>query len=185
LGANGGGFPIMLLLCGFHVEQAVCVEMNPLTALRLFINLEANLNGRAIGINAAVCGANSEKEILLQRSRGSTGLSMETNRGSQADPHVSVPAITIRELYDRYFPDAWIDICKIDIEGAEYDALEATPDSVLRRIRTLIIEFHHPARTPPVLSRLRNAGFTEIIPDAESRTAEETEVRSFRNREPV
>jgi len=179
LGANGGGFPLMLLLNGFDVAQAVCVEMNPSTALRLCVNLETNLNGRAIGINAAVCGLNAEREILLERSRGSTGLSMDTNRGSETEPHVSVPAITIGDLCDRYFPDNPIDICKIDIEGAEYDALEATPDSILNKIRNLIIEFHTPARTPPLLSRLRNAGFTEITPDAETQTGENTEVRSF------
>jgi FkbM family methyltransferase len=181
LGANGGGFPLMLLLHGFDVAQAVCVEMNPLTALRLLINLETNLHGRATGINAAVCGLNAEKEILLQRSRGSTALSMEANRGSLTDAHVSVPTITISELCERYFPDAPIDICKIDIEGAEYDALEDTPDSALRKIRNLIIEFHIPARTPSILGRLHNAGFEEFKPDAESQTGENTEVRSFRN----
>ena len=38
LGANGGGFPLMLLLNAYEVMQAVCVEMNPLTSLRLRVN---------------------------------------------------------------------------------------------------------------------------------------------------
>ena len=95
LGANGGGFPLMLLLDGYDVAQVVCVEMNPPTALRLQVNLNTNLNGCAVGINAAVCGPNNGKEILLQRSRGSTSLSMDTNRASTTEPHVSVPSVAL------------------------------------------------------------------------------------------
>lgn len=181
LGANGGGFPLLLLMSGFQVEKAVCVEMNPSTALRLQINLDTNFNGRAIGLNAAVCGLNAEKEILLERSRGSTGLSMEANRASMADSCVSVPAITVSELFDRYFPDVRVDICKIDIEGAEYDVLGDTPDALLSRIRNLMIEFHKPERNPALVKRLQEIGFVESTPDADAKTGENTEVRFFRN----
>jgi FkbM family methyltransferase len=180
LGANGGGFPLLLLLSGFDVVQAVCVEMNPPTALRLLVNLNTNLGGRAIGVNAAVCGENAEPEILLERSRGSTGLSIYANRGRATEPHIAVPTITIGALCERYFPNASIDICKIDIEGAEYDGLAATPDAVLAKLENLIIEFHDPERTPSLLSRLHNAGFTETTPNVETQTGENTEVRSFR-----
>ena len=52
---------------------------------------------------------------------------------------------------------------------------------LLSKIRNLIIEFHNPARTPALLDRLRNAGFTETKPDGETQTGENTEVRSFHN----
>jgi FkbM family methyltransferase len=184
LGANGGGFPLLLLLDGFEVAHAVCVEMNPSTALRLRVNLDTNLNGHAIGINAAVCGAAEEPEILLERSRGSTGLSIYEDRTPETENHVSVPTVTMSALCERHFPDTSIDICKIDIEGAEYDALDATPDAVLNKIRNLIIEFHDPVRTPHLVSRLQDAGFRETSPDAQTRTGEHTEVRSFRKTDP-
>jgi len=48
-------------------------------------------------------------------------------------------------------------IVKIDIEGAEWESLAATPDSVLERIDQLTIEFHHPFEAPlaSVFRRLR------------------------------
>jgi len=48
-------------------------------------------------------------------------------------------------------------VVKIDIEGAEWESLAATPDSVLERIDQLAIEFHHPfeASLAAVIRRLR------------------------------
>jgi FkbM family methyltransferase len=184
LGANGGGFPLLLLLSGFEVVQAVCVEMNPSTALRLRVNLDTNMDGRAIGINAAVCGPNAQPEILLERRRGGTGLSMDRNRCSSAEPSIAVPTVTMSALCERYFPDTCIDLCKIDIEGAEYDALGAASDAVLNKIRNLIIEFHDPVRTPQLVSRLQTAGFRDFSLDHETRTGEFTEVRFFRKPDP-
>lgn len=178
LGANGGGFPLLLCLEGFSLVEVVCVEMNRSTYFRLVVNLATNLAGAATGINAAVCGV-AGSEILLEPSRGSTSLSMTTNRAEASAPHVAVPTTTISTLSDEHFGDQAIDICKMDIEGAEYDALDATPDSVLRRIRNLIIEFHDPARTPAQLSRLRQLGFEDVT-RSDARTGDRTEVRAFR-----
>lgn len=180
LGANGGGFPLMLLLNGFDVVKAVCVEMNPPTCLRLRVNLATNLGNKAIGINAAVCGADAPAEIPLQATRGSTGLSMYTNQNSPSSELLTVPTTTIAALVEQHFGEAEIDICKIDIEGAEYDAIQSAPDSALRRIRSLIIEFHDPARTPSCLSRLRSAGFAEITGGRDPHPSKHTEVRVFR-----
>lgn len=178
LGANGGGFPLLLHLEGFRLEKILSVEMNRSTFLRLIVNLATNLDGVATGLNAAVCGV-AGSEILLEPSRGSTSLSMTASRAEASAPHVAVPTTTICVLADEHFPDQAIDICKIDIEGAEYDALDATPDAVLRRIRNLIIEFHDPARTPALMSRLRRLGFEDLTGN-DSRTSDETEVRAFR-----
>ncbi len=179
LGANGGGFPLLLLLDGYEVEQAVCVEMNPPTALRLLVNLDTNLNGRAIGINAAVCGTNAESEIRIEPSRRQPALSIYGRPDATAKSSVTVPTVTLSALCERYFPDTSIDICKIDIEGAEYDALESAPDAALHKIKVLIIEFHDPVRTPRLVARLQNAGFIEASPDSDVRTGGNTQVRSF------
>lgn len=51
-----------------------------------------------------------------------------------------VEIITIAQLFQRYdIKEA--DVMKIDIEGAEYDLLINTPDSVLKRIKFLTLEF--------------------------------------------
>lgn len=178
LGANGGGFPLLLHLEGFRLEKILSVEMNRPTFLRLVVNLATNLDGVAMGFNAAVCGV-AGSEILLEPSRGSTSLSMTGNRAEASAPHVAVPTTTISVLVGEHFCDQGIDICKMDIEGAEYDALDATPDAVLKRIRNLIIEFHDPARTPAQMSRLQQLGFEDLTGN-DSRTSDKTEVRAFR-----
>lgn len=181
IGANGGGFPLMLRLAGYDLAQVVCVEMNPPTYLRLLVNLATNIGGQATGINAAVCDV-AGSEIPLQLSRGNTGMSMYENRADSAASHVSVPTTTLAAVCDKYFRDQEIDICKIDIEGAEYDALGAAPDAVLKKIRNLIIEFHDPDRTPPLLSRMLQLGFMDTT-GADGRTGERTQVRVFRRAE--
>jgi hypothetical protein len=109
---------------------------------------------------------------------------MVRNRSASAGANVAVPTVTMNALCERYFPNSAIDICKIDIEGAEYDALGNAPDAVLDKIRNLIIEFHDPDRTPQLVSRLLSAGFREFSPDPETHPGEFTQVRFFRKPDP-
>ncbi len=180
LGANGGGFPLLLRLSNIDLAQVVCVEMNRPTWLRLLVNLATNLGDKATGINAAVSGMPADSEILLQPSRGDTGLSVDRNRADSSQPHVAVRTTTLEALYEQHFEGHDIDICKIDIEGAEYGVLGSSSDGMLQKIRNLIIEFHDPAQTPACVSRLLRLGFTEITDQGDAATGEATEVRAFR-----
>jgi FkbM family methyltransferase len=180
LGANGGGFPLMLRLEGIDVAQAVCVEMNPLTAQRLAVNLNSNLGFSSVAINAAVCNLAEGSEICLKPSRGGTSESMFTGPVDQAAPSVVVRTTTFQSLYDRYFAKQLVDICKIDIEAAEYEVIDSIADDVLKRIRHLFIEFHHRPRTPAVIERLASLGFTELTLDEDRRSEGNMEVRVFR-----
>jgi FkbM family methyltransferase len=180
LGANGGGFPLMLKIEGIELKRAVCVEMNPLTYQRLLVNVTTNLASSAIAINAAVAGSGQSTEILLRPSRGGTSESMYGNRADASMPHVAVHTITLQSLYDQYFRNEQVDICKVDIEGAEYEALESSPDEILCRIRYLVIELHDPARTPALLERISALGFRQLAAEKDHRTGATTEVRVFR-----
>jgi FkbM family methyltransferase len=179
LGANGGGFPLMLRLEGIDVAHVVCVEMDPLTALRLAVNLNTNLGFSALAINAAVCDLPEGSEIRLEPSRGNTGRSLFTGQVDRTVPAVVVRTTTFQSLYDRYFANRVVDICKIDIEAAEYGVIDSIADDVLKKIRFLFIEFHDRLRTPAVTVRLKSLGLTEITLD-EDRKTEGTEVRVFR-----
>jgi FkbM family methyltransferase len=185
LGANGGGFPLLLQLEAFDLDQVVCVEMNRSTFLRLLINLSTNLSGNVVGLNAAVCGMPVGSEIRLRASRGGTALSISADRTDPGAPGVDVSTTTLAALCAEYFPDHDIDICKIDIEGAEYEVLDGSPDAVLRKFRNLIIEFHDPAQTPACVGRFLTLGFEDATGDRNAHTAEVTEVRFFRRREPT
>jgi FkbM family methyltransferase len=179
IGANGGGFPLLLRLEGAEFARVVSVEMNPLTFQRMQLNVAANIGPAAVAINAAVCGEGQPTEIFLSPTRGGPGESMYDLRADASAAHVSVPTTTLPSIYERYFAGQTIDICKIDIEGAEYEVFESTTDELLGKIRHLIVEFHDPARTPALLERIRSLGFQEIS-DKSQKTGERTEVHAFR-----
>ncbi len=171
LGANGGGFPLMLQIAGVELTRIVCVEMNPMTFQRLQLNLATNLGSQGVAINAAVCGMSPDTEIMLKPSRGSTSNSMYADRTDSSADHVSIRTATLQSLYDRYFKDEFVDICKVDIESAEYDLIASSPDDLLRKIRYLVIELHDPSRTPALLERIAALGFEELAFDGGLRTS--------------
>jgi FkbM family methyltransferase len=180
LGANGGGFPLMLSIAGIELDRVVSVEMNPLTYLRLRVNLITNLGSSAVAINAAVCGMPQDSEILLKPSRGGTSGSLDTDRADPSISHVSVRTTTLQALYDQYFEDEFVDICKVDIEGAEYDLFASSHDDLIRRMRYLVIELHDPSRTPAFLERLTALGFTEIAVEGGRQDGVNGDVWAFR-----
>lgn len=181
LGANGGGFPLMLRLRGIKLKRVVCVEMNPLTAKRLAVNLSLNVGPAAIAVNAAVCDISSHgPEIVHQDSRGSTSESIFHNRGDSKGGSYSVPTVTLLALCETYFPQTEIDICKVDIEGAEYEAFHSSSDDVLLKFRYLLIELHNPSRNAEFLSRISALGFKDMTDRSSCNTGAETEVRLFR-----
>jgi FkbM family methyltransferase len=178
LGAMGGGFPLLMRIMGIEIGVAVCVEMNPQTYQRLRVNLSANLGSHCTGLNAAVCGMPENSELFLKPSRGNSSFSMYADRAEAAGPHDTVRTTTLQALLDRYFKDKMVDICKIDIEGAEYELFDSSPDELLRKIRYLIVEFHDPAKTPAVINRLTGLGFAAIQTD--ERHNRDEKVKAFR-----
>jgi FkbM family methyltransferase len=190
LGANGGGFPLMLSIAGIELERAVCVEMNPLTFHRLQLNLATNLGDKAVAINAAVCAMPQDTEILMRPTRGGTGDSIYHNSiASVASSQVSVHTTTLQALYDRYFEGEFIDLCKIDIEGEEFDILAAASDELLCKIRHLIMEIHYfredgAAKARVLLDRFAGLGFVDITIEEDARShSTVAEVRAFRGPE--
>ena len=181
LGANGGGFPLMLCLHGIKLARAVCVEMNPVTAQRLAVNLSTNVGLAGIAVNAAVCDGESHgAELVLRTSRGSSSESIFRDQASKGPSSYSVSTTTLSTLYSKYFQDSVIDICKIDVEGAEYEVFRSSPDDILRKIRYLIIELHDASQTPAFLTRVKTLGFQDITDEDNCKTSADTEVRVLR-----
>ena len=178
IGAMGGGFPLLLKDMGIELSRAVSVEMNPMTYLRLKLNLATNLGSSCVAINAAVCGLPDNSELQLKPSRGSTSGSIYTDGADSAMDYDSVRTTTLEALCAQYFNDEVIDICKIDIEGAEYELFDSCPDEVLRKIRYLIVEFHDAVKTPAAVKRMMRLGFDEI--QIAERDNADDKVRGFR-----
>jgi FkbM family methyltransferase len=178
IGAMGGGFPLLLRVMGIEIERVVSVEMNPLTYQRLAVNLATNLGLSCIAVNAAVGGMPEGSKLKLRPSRGSTSGSIYADRAESGMVHDSVRTTTLQGLYEKYFEDEIIDICKVDIEGAEYELFEASADDLIEKIRYLIVELHDPARTPAFVKRITGIGFNEIHISENENT--DDKVRAFR-----
>lgn len=142
LGANGGGFGLMLHRMGFSFGKIVAVEMNRRTFGRLSFNLLRNLNGEIVLINGAI--AERDGCIELPESDGGIGDSMYGSvTGAVLTRSVEMHALD-RVLRDN-FGNHQVDVIKIDIEGAEFDLLESPVIESIRQARHLIIEIHERA----------------------------------------
>jgi hypothetical protein len=73
-----------------------------------------------------------------------------------------VETVTIQQLVDTY---KTIDLLKIDIEGAEYDVILNTADSLFDNINNLVIECHffeqdYQIKYDATLDKLRTLGYS-------------------------
>jgi FkbM family methyltransferase len=82
--------------------------------------------------------------------------------GMKGDVAVTVETVTIQQLVDTY---KTIDLLKIDIEGAEYDVILNTDDSLFDNINNLVIECHffeqdYQIKYDATLDKLRTLGYS-------------------------
>ncbi len=160
LGTNNGGFPLLLKSENIRVKKLVCVEFNPQTFSRMRFNIERNFDCHFIGLNVAICGENKEIEIALKA--GSTNDSIYFNQ-SGGKTH-RLQGLTFDEIYRQTFAAQIIDLCKIDVEGAEFEILGGREYQNLKYCRYLLIEIHHDKNRDrnAVLQKLNALGFEEI-----------------------
>jgi FkbM family methyltransferase len=88
--------------------------------------------------------------------------------GCERESSVTVPAITLPEVYEA-FGICSLDLLKVDIEGAEEEVLATCPEFILRSTAQITVEFHcdpsfgfgNRDRVMAVMDRLRRLGFTQ------------------------
>ncbi len=177
LGANGGGFPLMLELNDIRIRKLACVEFNPNTYTRLRFNIERNIPAEFIGLNVAVCGEKQEFEVAL--GAGGTDDNLYKERDDSGARRFKIQGLTFDDIYTSTFGDEWVDVCKIDVERAEYDILATPSHECLRRCTYLVMEIHpHPTiEKKTVVDELARLGFEEAARDAET----DQDVYLFRN----
>lgn len=176
LGANNGGFPLLLKAEGFDLEKIVCVELNPRTFARLRFNLERNFKDNFIALNCAVVGAKRDVDVVL--GKGGAGDSIYQKTGTDA---YQIQGLHFDEIYRSAFGENVTDICKIDVEGAEFEIFGGENCAQLQKCRYLILEIHHEKerRREIVLSQIKKLGFSEI--DGKEKKAERHYVHFFKN----
>lgn len=141
LGANNGGFPLLLQTVGIRLKKVVSVELNPKTFVRLRFNLERNLPCEVIALNAALCGENGLLEVALGEGGVSDSI-YDNDAGKNGTQVYKIQGLTFDQFCETYFAEEVIDICKIDVEGAEFDVFLQPSHLMLRQCRYLIMEIH-------------------------------------------
>jgi FkbM family methyltransferase len=180
LGAHVGGFSLLLEDLDLRLKKLVAVEFNPNTALRLNYNLKLNLPATVDVkvLNVGVSGSDGVYE-------GEFGLGSTSDSLAQLpDPATSPPAAarrillrTVDSIIEDEFGPGTIDLCKMDIEGAEYGVFESGAGS-LRQVRFLVVEIHAVPQKKPadVVGAIVELGFELLTEDREEH------VYLFRNR---
>lgn len=179
VGANAGGFCLALLAAGFGFEKIVCVEMNRRTWSRLQFNIGQNFDCEAVVLNAAIAGRAGA--IQVRDSRGGTSESIYA-KPAGAGKMLEVPLVTFDGLVQAHFgadPAAGIDLCKMDVEGAEYEIFRSPSCDTIRRVKFLLIEIHpnEAITEQELIGKIQSFGFVQVA-DA---GPEEQRVYLFRN----
>lgn len=179
LGTNNGGFPLLLKSEKIRVKRLACVEFNPQTFSRMRFNIERNFDCEFIGLNVAACGENKEIEIALNSGSTDDSIYFNQSRGKT----YRLQGLSFDEIYRRTFAAQIIDLCKIDVEGAEFEILGGREHQNLKNCRYLLMEIHHDKNRDrnAVLQKLNALGFDEINGEGK-RDAEYHYVHFFINR---
>lgn len=173
LGANIGAFSVF----ASHIlgaERIVAVEPVASTFDKLRQNLADNgLSSRVTALRLGVGGKNGSRDIWLGTSSPHASMYHRGDSRFESGETEVIEVITLDDLLNQLGED--VDICKMDCEGAEVEALLAASDDTLRRIRFLCMEYHHPARdlgtTAQLFERLERAGFRCVLHEPSAKLA--------------
>jgi|SRR6266508_2051404 len=145
VGAHVGFFSLLLAR---RCRQVTAIEPGPGNAERLRTNVK--LNNAPIEVVEAAVGRVPGTAMLTVMADG------RTNHVAPPDaPGIAVPQVTLDQLAELYgFPD----FVKIDIEGAELDALLGA-NAVLAARPLLLVEAHSPALVEQVTELLGSHGY--------------------------
>ena len=156
IGANVGYFTMLSAAAVGQSGTVLAVEPNPVNARLLEASRRAN--GFA-NVTLAQVGAGRETGLLVLNAGQSNGMtsSPSSDLGALLSS-ATVPAVTIDSLaYDR--PP--IDFIKIDVEGAEYNALLGA-SATIARDRPIIVSEFSPEQMPGI-SGIDGEGYLQFL----------------------
>lgn len=175
LGANIGAFSVFAAKV-LGAERIVAVEPVTGTFEKLRRNLGDNrLDDTVTALNHGIGGRSGPREIFLGTSSPHASMYFRGDARFESGETETIDVISLDDLFQQLGDDE-VDICKMDCEGAEVEALLAASDETLRRIRFLCMEYHHPAKDlgthEQLFGRLERAGFRCVAHDRQAKLAQ-------------
>ena len=182
LGSNNGGFPLLLLSENYKFNKLVCVELNPHTFSRMKFNIERNVNCEFHPFNAAVCGENKILNISL--GQGGTADNIYNSEPTDNSKY-KIQGRTFDDIYNETFGDEIVDVCKIDVEGAEFDIFQSEGFTKIKNCKFILMEIHHEKnrKRSVILNILEKLKFHELTDKTISDINENHFVHLFANSE--
>lgn len=142
-------------IIGFEPDPAIFPYLRKNVALNSLTDVQLH--------DAAVAG---KKGMLTFYSDGLAGSSLEQYLGGEVPDgwtRYEVPVVRLRD----YLAEP-VDFLKMNIEGAEWDAVQDSQDR-LRQVREMVIEYHHlpglPRTLHKILDVLHRQGFEYLVSD--------------------
>jgi len=161
LGANIGVFSTYATrLMG--AKRVIALEPVSGTFEKLKQNLSNNgLESTVTAVRKGIAGAAGTRSIYLGVSSPHSSLYYRGNPTFETGRTEDITITTLDQLFADFGLDQ-ADVCKLDCEGGEVEALLAASDDVLRRIKCLTMEYHFPGNLSDkqtFFARLARAGF--------------------------
>lgn len=97
-------------------------------------------------IDKAITASDGTVDFWITPGQGSVVSSLyeiDANGNSIERTKITVQSITPNTLIEKYVDENFVDLMKVDIEGAEYDFFETITDENIKKIKRFIIEFHN------------------------------------------
>jgi FkbM family methyltransferase len=140
IGANIGVFAVWAATLNPE-GRVISVEPSPRMCRFLHANaLRNKLNNLTI-LQAACAGKRGQIGMYSRGSEVMNTLYTRDNYGSTFSPPISVEALTLADIFERFEIDT-CDLLKLDCEGAEYEILFQSEKETLRRIANITMEYH-------------------------------------------
>lgn len=168
LGGNVGLFSTRVAALG---RRVIVYEPIPTNFQQLLLNVGSFNN--IIPVQEAVGGQHGSLALFASTSERGTGRFSAHPDSTTHDTSRSftVPCITLDELFAHHQIER-CDLLKIDVEGAEYEILDATSNSTFNRINTIAGEFHpsESSSMDRLKLKLKSHGLEiEIIPNPKTK----------------
>ena len=121
--------------------RIISLEPFPQTFQLLQENIRANsLQDRILPVQQALAGETGERQMSAFGESPNHHLVLPGLKGDGC-PTVTVACMTLADFLREQRLDT-VDVLKMDVEGSEWEILFATPPSILRHIRHILLEYH-------------------------------------------